>query len=115
MKQFNRRQFGKVLGVAVVTPMAAGLVPNVVAAFRPPFSNRQAEAPKPELPPQSGQAALKLTKEQEEALKKAVERRERQLGALRSRTLAYDLEPAFVFQVRQRPRSGRRTAGGGEP
>ncbi len=109
MKQFNRRQFGKVLGVAVVTPMAAGLVPNVVAVFRPPSSNRQAEAPKPELPPQSGQAALKLSQEQEEAVKKAVERRERQLGVLRSRALPYNLEPAFVFHVRQRPRASPST------
>ncbi len=58
----------------------------------------QAEAPKPEPRP-------KLTAEQEEAVKKAVERRERQLTALRSRTLPYDAEPAFVFQVRRRPRS----------
>ncbi len=113
MKRMNRRQFGKVLGAAVVTPIAAGLVPNAVGAgiypdlaARLPQTPPQAEAHKPE-------SKLKLTAEQEEAVKKAVERRERQLGALRSRTLPYDLEPAFVFQVRQRPRSGRRTAGGG--
>ncbi len=104
MKRLGRRQFTKIVGAAA---LASPLAPALVWPQEQKKSGAPAEPPAP-----SGQAPLKLSHEQEEAVKKAVERRERQLGALRSRTLPYDLEPAFVFQVRQRPRSGRRTAGG---
>ena len=113
MKRVNRRQFAQILGSAALVPIASAVAvpalawtqetpkkpeqpatPAKPSEVQPP----QAEAPKPEPKP-------KLTAEQEEAVKKAVERRDRQLTALRSRTLPYDAEPAFVFQVRRRPRS----------
>ncbi len=111
MRRINRREFTKLAGgAALAVPLTSGLA-------WPQEPPKKSDAPPLQQPEatRSGQAPLKLSKEQEEAVKKVVERRERQLGALRSRTLAYDLDPAFVFQVRQRPRSGRRTAGGGEP
>jgi len=113
MKRVNRRQFAQILGSAALVPIASAVaVPALAWTQETPkkpeqpatpakpseVQTPQAEAPKPEPKP-------KLTAEQEEAVKKAVERRERQLTALRSRTLHYDAEPAFVFQVRRRPRS----------
>ncbi len=113
MKRVNRRQFAQILGSAALVPIASAVaVPALAWTQETPkkpeqpatpakpseVQTPQAEAPKPEPKP-------KLTAEQEEAVKKAVERRERQLTALRSRTLPYDAEPAFVFQVRRRPRS----------
>ncbi len=112
MNRINRREFAKLAGGAVLVPVASAVaVPALAWTQETPKKPEQpatakpsetqpphAEAPKPEPRP-------KLTAEQEEAVKKAVERRERQLTALRSRTLPYDAEPAFVFQVRRRPRS----------
>jgi hypothetical protein len=111
MKRVSRRQFTKTLGgAALAVPLAPSLAwpqeapkkPESPAAPAKPAETPQAEPPKPE-------PRLKLSKEQEEAVKKAVERRDRQLTAMRGRVLPYDAEPAFVFQVRQRPRSGRKT------
>ncbi len=106
MKKINRRQFAGTLGAAaLLAPLAvsAGGGPGLAwpqeptkqpqAPIQPP---QQPETPKPEL-------KLKLSKEQEDAVKKAIERRDRQLAALRGRALPYDAEPAFVFHVRQRP------------
>ncbi len=108
MKRMNRRQFAKLAGgAALVVPLASSLAwpqeapKKSESSAAPAATPQQAEQPKPE-------AKLKLSKEQEEAVKKAVERRDRQLAALRSRSLPYDAEPAFVFQVRQRPPSGRK-------
>ncbi len=95
MKRLSRRDFGKKVAAAAVT------LPLARVSLRGTDGAQQAEAPKPE-------PRLKLSKEQEEAVKKAVERRERQLAAIRSRTLPYEAEPAFVFRVRQRPRSGQK-------
>ncbi len=112
MKRVNRREFAKIMGgAALAVPLAhtaawtqeAPKKPEPAKPAAPP-----AEVAKPEPPTSPGQAPLKLTAKQEEAVQKAVERRDRQLVALRSRTLPYDAEPAFVFQVRQRPRAGRR-------
>jgi hypothetical protein len=110
-KLMGRREFAKLAGgAALVAPLGSGLAPGWAwsqdpkpAPPRVPESPpaQQAEIPKPE-------PKLKLTPEQEEAVKKAVERRERQLAAMRSRALPYDAEPAFVFQVRQRPHNGRK-------
>jgi hypothetical protein len=41
-------------------------------------------------------------------VKKAVERRDQQLKKMRDLALPYDLEPAFVFAARPKPRGGRR-------
>ena len=101
MKKLSRRQFSKLAGTAalvipVAAPVAAGL--GLPDAQQPPAT---APAPAPEPKP-------KLTPEQEEAVKLAIERRDAQLTRLRSRTLAYSLEPAFVFSVRQRPRPAKK-------
>ncbi len=105
----NRREFAKLAGgVALAVPLAPAMAWPEEPPKKPETQPRQPETPKPEPPARSGQAPLKLSKEQEEAVKKAVERRDRQLAALRRRTLPYDAEPAFVFQVRQRPRGERR-------
>ena len=108
----NRRQFAKTLGAAaLVAPLAplAGRArgePGLPWPQEPP-KQPQAPAQPPQQPePAKPERKLQLSKEQEEAVKKAVERRDRQLTALRSRALPYDAEPAFVFQVRQCPRSG---------
>lgn len=120
MRRVSRRQFTKIMGRAALMVPLAPIGPGL--AWPPPLSGRAQEGPKKpesaapakpaEAAPQADAAKPelwpKLTPAQEEAVKKAVERRERQLAGLRSRTLAYDLEPAFVFQVRQRPRGGRR-------
>ena len=105
MRRINRRQFAKTLGgAALAVPLAHTVAWTQEAPKKP-------EPTKPASP--SAEAAkpgpkLKLTPKQEEAVQKAVERRDHQLAALRNRTLPYDAEPAFVFQVRQRPRSARK-------
>ncbi len=118
MKRMNRREFAKIAGGAA---LGVPLLPGVGTGFT--FSARsreslpavaqapaQNEPPKPEAPTRSGQAPLKLTEKQEEAVKQALERRERQLAGMRSRVLPYDLEPAFVFEVRRRPRAASKGA-----
>ncbi len=112
MGRMNRRQFAKIAGAAALAvPFALGAQGKPLA---PSLPWPQEPAKKPETqPPQQPEPAkpepkLKLSKEQEEAVKKAVERRDRQLAAMRNRALPYDAEPAFVFQVRQRTRSGRK-------
>jgi len=105
MTRVNRREFAKIMGgAALAVPLAHTVAWTQEAPKKP-------EPTKPALPP--GEAAkpelkLKLTPKQEEAVQKAVERRDHQLATLRNRTLPYDAEPAFVFQVRQRPRSARK-------
>ncbi len=109
MKRVNRREFTKLVGgAALVVPLASSLAWPQEGAKKPEPPAPQAKPT--EAPAQQGEAKPepkpKLTREQEEALKKAVERRDKQLESLRSRTLPYDAEPAFLFQVRQRPRKG---------
>lgn len=110
-KRMSRRQFAKIAGgAALAAPWAAhaglkagaasaeGWRPAAAGAATPlePLQAQQpAEAPKPE-------SKLKLTPEQEERLKQANERRERQMAPLRNRELPYELEPAFVFRVKNR-------------
>ncbi len=116
MKRISRRQFTKTLGgAALLVPLAPSLAWPQEPAKKP--ESPAAPAKPAETPPQAEQAKpkpaprLKLSKEQEEAVKKAVERRDRQLTAMRGRVLPYDAEPAFVFQVRQRPRSAKKMTG----
>lgn len=102
MRRVSRRQFTRMMGgAAVAMPIAAAFLPgvgatpaNVATGFNPPSAAQQPDQPKPE-------SKLKLTKEQEERVKQAVERRERQIAAIRTHPLGYDAEPAFVFQVRR--------------
>ena len=106
MKKLSRRQFNKLASAAALAiPVAASANP-LGAVFRPPASPQQPTSPQqPATPPPASK--LNLTPDQEEAVRRAVERRDRQLAGLRSRTLPYALEPAFVFAVRPRPRPGR--------
>jgi hypothetical protein len=82
----KRREFAK--RAAVAAAMAPAVWREVA---------RQQEKPKPE-------PRLKLTPKQEEDVKKATDRREEQLAAMRSRILPYELEPAFVFAARPKAR-----------
>lgn len=89
-KRISRRQFGKIAGAAAI---GAAVLPAL-------------GLPAPAQEPAPGaQPKLKLDEKQEAAVKQAIERRERQIAAMRSRALPYDLEPAFVFEVRRRPRA----------
>ncbi len=82
----KRREFAK---KAVAAAVVAPVVWRQAA--------QQEEKPKPE-------PKLKLSAKQEEDVKKATDRREEQLAAMRSRALPYDLEPAFVFAARPKGR-----------
>ena len=85
----KRREFTKkAVATAVVAPVAWRQIAQ------------QEERPKQE-------PKLKLSPKQEEDVKKATDRREEQLAAMRSRTLPYDLEPAFVFAARSKGRRRR--------
>ena len=102
MMRLNRRQFAKLAGsAALLAPAlargASAAQEHVGAGFSLPFAPQQPEQPK-------GEKKLKLTPEQEERVKQALERRERQLASIRSRSLPYDAEPAFVFRVYARRR-----------
>ena len=82
----KRREFAKkAVATAVVAPVAWRQIAQ------------QEEKPKQEPKP-------KLSPKQEEDVKKATDRRDEQLSAMRSRTLPYDLEPAFVFAARPKGR-----------
>ncbi len=105
MPRINRREFTKLAGgAALAVPLTSGLA-------WPQEPPKKSDAPPLQQPEatRSEQAPLKLSQEQEEAVKKAVERRERQLASMRGRALPYNLEPAFVFHVRQRPRASPST------
>ncbi len=95
-KKMNRRTFAK---------MAAGAA-LAGAAARETLAGGMTQAAAPSAPvPQEGasrpEPRVKLTSEQEERVKQAVERRERQLNTLRNFKLDYSVEPAFVFKVRR--------------
>jgi putative SOS response-associated peptidase YedK len=84
----KRREFAKkALGAAVAGPILLRRLPQQPAQ----------EPAKPE-------PRVKLTPEQEGAVKKATENRDRQLALMRNRVLPYDLEPAFVFAARAKER-----------
>jgi hypothetical protein len=108
MKKMNRRKFAMLAG-------GAALAPGVAAGFAPqPRESRPAQSaatPAAQQPPAAGaKPKYGMTAEQEERVKQSIERRERQNAALRSRTLPYALEAAFVFQARvaaTRPENGK--------
>jgi len=102
MKRISRRKFTQLAGAAALaTPFASAAAARVRAGFSRFLTDQQSGASS------SPEPKLNLTPDQEEAVRRAVERRDRQLAGLRSRTLPYALEPAFVFAVRPRPRPGR--------
>ncbi len=92
MKRINRRQFGKLAaGVALGVPLASAA--SRTAAL--PISLLQDTAEKAKAAPK-----LSMTKEQEEKVAKAIERRKEFLAGLHERPLPYSLEPAFVFRAK---------------
>ncbi len=110
MKRINRREFAKLAGgAALAVPLASSPAWPQEAPKKPeptPGEPPKSAEAKPQQAEAKPEPKPKLTREQEEAVKKAIERRDKQLESLRSRTLPYDAEPAFVFQVRQRLRKG---------
>ena len=64
-----------------------------------------AQAPAAPAPAGGPESKLKLSKEQEEKVKQAIERRERQWAAIRNHPLAYSDEPAFVFRAKAKSKS----------
>lgn len=92
-KKLNRREFAKLAGgAALAVPVAVELLETSAYAQTPAAQTQQPqEAPKPE---------WKLTAEQEERVKQARERSERQMRGLRERPIPYDAEPAFTFRAR---------------
>ncbi len=96
MAKIHRREFAKTAAAAALAvPLVRGKFALDNAAQQP------AESPQSEPKP-------KLTADQEAAIRKAVERRDQQLKKMRSLVLPYDLEPAFVFAARPKPRGNRR-------
>jgi hypothetical protein len=91
MAKIRRREFARrAASAALAGPLALAHL-----------GQQTSEAPKPE-------PKLKLSLDQEAAVRKAVERREVQLKKMREHVLPYDLEPAFVFAAQPRPRGTRR-------
>jgi hypothetical protein len=97
MKRINRRQFAKTIGAAAI---AAPALARVALGQTAPQNPPPADATKP---PGSN---LPLTAEQQERLRNVLERDARRRALMRLAPLPYDLEPAFVFAVRRKPRSG---------
>ncbi len=90
MTKIHRREFAR----RAATAALAG--PLALAEL----GKQTSETPKPE-------PKLKLSADQEVAVKKAVERDEQQLKKMRDLVLPFDLEPAFVFAARPKARGGR--------
>jgi len=86
MTRISRREFNRLAALgAAVSPLA-----GVSAA-------RELQSQSPETKPASKHV---LSTEQEGKVREAVAKRDEQLAGMRSRTLPYGLEPAFVFSVR---------------
>lgn len=99
MKPLSRREFAiSVGGVAIAAPVLL----RVDAAAQTTTQNPPTEAPKPP------GMDLPLTAEQQERVKNTLERDARRRAQIRPGALPYDLEPAFLFAVRQRPRGARK-------
>jgi hypothetical protein len=93
MNGITRREFhrlaaaGAIAGAAATTPLAQ-------------TSHPLAEAPQTQTATPKPPTKLLLTADQEKKVQEAIAEREKDIAALRSRTLPYNLEPAFVFRVR---------------
>ena len=91
MVKIHRREFARrAASAALAGPLALA-----------ELGKQTSEASKPE-------PRLKLTADQETAVKKAVGSRDYQLKKMRDLVLPYDLEPAFVFAARPKARGSRR-------
>ena len=93
MKQsISRRKFAQVAGAAVVLAPEAWSMAG--AAEQAPAQQSAASQDAPPKPKYG------MTPEQEKQVAEAIARRERQAANFRTRSLAYALEPAFVFRAR---------------
>jgi len=96
MKRMNRRQFGKMaagaaLGVPLMSVAAhAAAIPLALTQDSQDSSEKAKAGTK-----------LAMTKDQEEKVAKAIERRKEFLAGLHEPALPYSLEPAFVFRARR--------------
>lgn len=84
-KKLHRREFAKLAGGAALA------VPAGIAALSAEALAGQAQGARPE---------RTLSAEQEERVRQARERNERQLRGLREQPIPYDAEPALVFRAR---------------
>ncbi|MGH9713373.1 MAG: twin-arginine translocation signal domain-containing protein [Candidatus Acidiferrales bacterium] len=95
MKRISRREFhrlaavGAIAGAAASTPLAQG---SLIHSQPPQLAQAQTTASKPPV-------KLLLTADQEKKVQDAIAEREKDVATMRSRTLPYSLEPAFVFHV----------------
>jgi hypothetical protein len=106
MKRMNRRQFGKLAaGAALGVPLAS----VAARAARLTTGRLQESAEKAKAAPK-----LTMTKEQEEKVAKAIERRKEFLAGLHERPLPYSLEPAFVFRAQLSTQAAARRKGRAE-
>ena len=93
MKRMNRRQFGKMAaGAALGVPLMS--VAAHAAAIPLALTQDSSEKAK-------AGTKLAMTKDQEEKVAKAIERRKEFLAGLHEPALPYSLEPAFVFRARR--------------
>jgi len=85
MKRISRREFHRLAAV--------GAVSGTLARASLAAAQTQTAAPKPPV-------KVLLTAEQEKKVSEEIAERDKELAGLRSRTLPYSLEPAFVFRAR---------------
>jgi hypothetical protein len=93
MKGITRREFHR-LATAGAIASAAATAPLAQT------SHQLAEAPQTQTATPKPPTKLLLTADQEKKVQEAIAEREKDIAVLRSRTLPYGLEPAFVFHVR---------------
>ncbi len=110
MKPISRRKFGSILGAAAIAAPAAARAQQPKKRPPPPPPLPPAAEPQvaPAEPKEAAAAKYGMTKQQEEAVKQAIERAERGRASIRSYPLEYSDEPAFVFQAKAGKESGRR-------
>lgn len=101
MKRITRREFHHLAAVGAISGAAAAAMPLVNAAAALPQTQTAAAKPP---------TKILLTPEQEKKVQEAMAKRDEDVAALRSRTLPYALEPAFIFHVRA---AARRAPGKG--
>ena len=87
MKRITRREFHRLAAIGAVSGALAHASPQ------PQSAQPQSAAPKPP-------TKVLLTAEQEKKVADKIAERDQDMAGLRSRSLPYALEPAFVFRAR---------------
>ena len=115
MKRIGRRKFAKGIGmIAAMTPLLS--VSSMAEADAPakPLTKTESAQRAGDAPagaaqePTTANGKLILTSDQQSKLRETIGRRDAQLAQLHARELAYDLEPAFAFRVRQPVRPSKK-------